>query len=135
MKNKNKEMARQYSEDLEPIVGTIIEESHNSNGVYSIKVKSDDNKIYAVTVLGKTSEPAYYRNDITAESLDLLIENGSRVSFPKGNSYVFEKGESGIFPRDPNIYKNGESCFYFDTRAGSKFANRITILDNKAESK
>jgi len=115
-------MGAQKKEDLiksnEPIIGTVLEESYKGNlengSTYTLKVKADDGRIMGVSII----DGAYYSSgSVKKESLDAIVDVGSRISFPKGN--MRNQGNADYM----------ETVFENDTRMGTKRAYRVTVLD------
>ncbi|MFH1452296.1 MAG: hypothetical protein ABIF88_03930 [archaeon] len=129
-----------FEEGKRPIVGTVLEEVYQNtlspvpsrNGFvsysnetvkleskYTLKIQTDDGRILGVSVIdvdGKDDDIP-----IKKESLDVIIEKGSKISFPAGNMrdrYYFSEHKK---------YSN-ETYFTPETRAGNKRADRITVL-------
>ncbi|MBW2996166.1 hypothetical protein KY332_02565 [Candidatus Woesearchaeota archaeon] len=135
-KEMERERARLYQESLTPVVATVLEESyqntlskvpeydgwvsHSNETVkleskYTLKCKRDDNgKIIAVSVVDGES--------VKKESIDRLVNKGSRISFPAGNHY-----QQSIPLRE--FYHPDETYFKEGTCAGTKRADRITVLN------
>jgi len=128
----------------EPIVGTVLEEryqnillpvpeshkgviigkSHSNETVklesqYTLRLRTDDGKVLGVSVID--SEPC---GAVTKESLEILIEEGTRISFPRGNMRI-----PYFFVDASRNYDREETPFQDDTQVGTKKADRITILD------
>lgn len=83
------------------------------NSSYTLKVKKDnDGDLIGVCVIDSA------RNK--KESLDLLVDEGSRISFPIGNVDNIN-GEYGEI--------KDEAIFYEDTQQGNKRVDRIRVLD------
>jgi len=125
-----------FAESNIPITGTVLEEVHNNNlnsvpeynglvshsnetvsldSDYTLKIQTDDGRVLGVSVIDGKETPA------KKESLDVLIEEGSRVSFPQGN----------IVPgyhRNTTTELRDETYFTAKTQFGNKCADRITIL-------
>jgi len=132
---------RLFEEGKRPIVGTVLEESYqntlspvpNWNGFvsysnetvkleskYTLKIQTDDCKIIGVSVIDGDGR---YGTPVKKESIDAIIEKGTRISFPAGN---MRHGNwfDGASHRD---YPN-ETHFTPETQAGNKRADRIKVL-------
>jgi len=101
---------------------------------YIIKVKTDDGRNLAVNVLNSPGQPK--------EALDMLINQGTRVSFPHGNIEQIEpdKYERTFYDSDSEWRKmraagyetlEKETIFRANTQIGSKYAHRIKVLDSQ----
>ena len=127
------EHARRVQEGRVPIVAEVVTESYVNNLIpvekregffsysnptvtldsrYTLKCRTESGHLFGLSVVNGGS--------VTKESLDSLIEPGSRISFPQGNF-----SDDGTY-RYPN-----ETSFRQDTQAGSKRADRIKVLGIK----
>lgn len=102
---------------------------------YTLKVKTDDGKILGVSVVDG--------GDVTKESLDAIVNQGSRISFPRGNiksgsireDYIQRRENSPRFEaikirNQVHLDAYEETYFRPNTQAGTKRADRIRVLDN-----
>jgi hypothetical protein len=83
---------------------------------YTLKVKTDDKRILGISVING--------GNIKKESLDMLIEKGSKISFPVGNIHSVDEGlpvRLIIYPEETYIKK--------ESQTGTKRADRIRVLD------
>jgi hypothetical protein len=98
-----------------PIYGTVLEERYQpfeDKGRYTIKVQLDQTgQVIALNV----SDSAFN----TKESLDMLIQEGSRISLT-AHLRTYEGSETNYFKRMSKIYP--------DTQTSSRNVNDITVL-------
>ncbi len=140
--SRNEYLRTEFAKRSQPIVGTVLEEGYQNtltpnpewNGLvsysnetvkleskYTLKIKTDDGRILGVSIIdsrGTKSEGAKKK-----ESLDALIDDGSRISFPAGNW----KSDSWI-GNERVVRYPAETNFTPDTQHGTKRADRIRIL-------
>ena len=133
----SRHVERSFAESERPIVGTVLAESYQNtlspvpkwNGFvsysnetvkldskYTLKIQTDDGRILGISVID-----GY---DVKKESLDAIIEPGSRISFPTGNMRTGNAWGSG----PGNRYYPRETNFTPETQAGSKRADRIKVV-------
>ena len=128
-KKKNEELFR---ESQRPIYGIVTEEKYEnytgeakrefafsgrrvkyslpvSASRYTLKVRLDNEEELAVSVFDS--------EDTKKESLDMLINPGSRISFPRGN----------LRWRGDHFGVEGETYFTPEIKIGSKRADRIKV--------
>ena len=86
-----------------------------------LKVRTDDGRIIGVSIID--SEP--YGN-ATKESLDALIEEGTRISFPRGNMRA-----KRFYVGSRHNYDKRETSFQDDTQMVTKRAYRVQVLDKE----
>jgi len=122
-----------YARSHEPITGTVLTEQYKNqlspnpefNGLvsysnepvkldsrYTLKIKTDEGKILGVSIIDG--------GNVKKESLDALIGEGTRISFPRGR-----------VPGPWRPYLDEETLFEEDTQVGTKRADRITILNQE----
>ncbi len=129
-----------YRESQKPIKGTVLEESYENNlssvpekridgllsqsysnetvrldSKYTLKIETNDRTLGISVIDG---------GNITKESLDVLIEKGSKISFPAGNIYGIDDGP----PMRPIVYQE-ETWIKQESQTGTKRADRIKVLD------
>lgn len=131
----SQEAMERFRDGQVPIIAEVLTESYENhlspvkkwNGAFSYSnptVKLDSK----YTLKCKTKSGHHFGlsvvdgGSVTKESLDQLIDVGSRIYFPRGN-----------FSQEPNgpwlpEYRE-ETCFKQDTQAGSKRADRIRVLN------
>jgi len=80
---------------------------------YTLKVRTVEGKILGISIIDSPNTKK--------ESLDILIDKGSKISFPQGNWYEAVNGKHYKF--------DNETYFHENTRFGNKRANRIRIED------
>lgn len=140
IKNENLDLAKQYQEGRKQIVGTVLAESYQNtlspnpkfdglvsysnetvklDSKYTLKIKTDDGRILGVSVIDA--------GGIKKESLDALIDEGSRVSFAKGNIRHDNNWSTGLrtWP--------GETYFGPNSQTGTKGADEFKVLDQTKE--
>ena len=138
--SRNAHLTEDWAKHNEPIVGTVLTESYQNSLVpnpewdgllsksietvkldskYTLKVKTDEGGVISVSIL----DSGVY-GTATKESLDALIEDGTRISFPRGNM----RAKSLIVGSRHN-YDERETNFQNNTQMGTKPAYRITVLD------
>lgn len=81
---------------------------------YILKIKTDEGKIISVSVIDS--------GDGQKEALERLIEEGSRVSFPRGNFY------GSPWMRKVDLR---QTYFHEGTQTGIKRAGWISVLENE----
>ena len=138
----NEYLRTEFAKRSQPIVGTVLEERYQNtltpnperNGLvsysnetvkleskYTLKIQTDDGRILGVSVIdsrGTRSDGA-----VQKESLDALVDVGSRISFPAGNW----KSDNWIGDERVVRYPS-ETNFTPETQYGTKRADRIRIL-------
>jgi len=92
-------------------------ETVKAESKYTLKVKTDDGRIIGVSVIDG--------DDFKKESLDAIVNQGSRISFPAGN---WSPVDAGSLDKKYHELK-GETYFGSDSQIGTKRANRITVLN------
>lgn len=107
-----RKMKELFNSGQTQIVGEVLDESLEKG--YSIRLRTDDGKEIGVSVLdgSKTNK----------ESLDVLVNIGSKISFPTGNI----QEDSGTFSGYSEIKE--ETWFSGNTQCGNKRADRIKVL-------
>lgn len=129
----DKKAIEMLNKSSEPIVATVLSESYENelspvkkwNGLvsysnetvkldskYSLKIVTNEGDTLGLSVIDG--------GNIKKESLDMIISEGSRISFPKGNL-------RDIGYRLPSK-DSGETYFTPETQVGTKRADRIKIL-------
>lgn len=137
--SRNADLAEDWAKQNEPIVGTVMAESYQNSLVqnpewdgllsksietvkldskYTLKVKTDDGKIIGVSIID--NKPY---GTATKESLDALIREGTRISFPRGNMRA-----NNFFMDSTHNYDERETCFQDDTQMVTKPAYRVKVL-------
>src|SRR3989344_2032810 len=103
---------RKQLAETKTIVGTVLEEVRHKNR-YALRLQTNDGRILGVAITDGSTK--------TAISLDALIENGTKISFPDNN---VERGSllGGL------VCIKEETNFTAETKFGQKRADRITIL-------
>lgn len=133
----NYNLANALKKSNRPIVGTVLKEVYKNtltpnperNGVvsysnetvkleskYTLKLRTDDGRVLGVSIVDG--------GDAKKESLDRIINRGTRVSFPAGNL------QNTSWYEDHRVAR-GETYFTRDTQVGTKRADRIRVLGNK----
>jgi|TARA_Y100000296_G_C4999682_1_gene169544 hypothetical protein len=139
---RSQNLAEDFARQNEPIVGTVLAESYKNtlvpnperNGLvsysnetvklepkYTLKVRTDDGRTIGVSIIN--SEPY---GTATKESLDALIDEGTRISFPRGNMRA-----TNFFVGSGHNYDKRETSFQDDTQMGTKRAYRVQVLDKE----
>ena len=141
----NEYLRTEFAKRSQPIVGTVLEEGYQNtltpnpewNGLvsysnetvkleskYTLKIKTEDGRILGVSIIDSSGT----RNEgaVKKESLDALIDVGSRISFSSGNWKSDSWTGHERVVRDPT-----ETNFTPDTQYGTKRADRIRILPKK----
>jgi hypothetical protein len=139
---RNTNLAEDFAKQNRPIVGTVLAESYQNTLVpnpkfdglvsysnetvklepkYTLKVRTDDGRTIGVSIIN--SEPY---GTATKESLDALIEEGTRISFPRGNMRA-----TNFFMGSAHNYDERETSFQDDTQMGTKRAYRVQVLDKE----
>ena len=143
---RNTNLAEDFVKQNKPIVGTVLAESYknqlssvpeyHSSGLlseahsnetvkldskYTLRVRTDDGRTIGVSIIN--SEPY---GTATKESLDALIEEGTRISFPRGNMRA-----TNFFMGAAHNYDKKETSFQDDTQMGTKRAYRVKVLDKE----
>lgn len=137
--SRNAHLAEDGVKHNEPIVGTVLAESYQNSLVpnpewdgllsksietvkldskYTLRVKTDEGKVIGVSIL----DSGLY-GTATKESLDILIEDGTKISFPRGNMRA-----KNFFVGLKHNYDDRETYFRDDTQMGTKPANRVKVL-------
>jgi|SRR3989338_6414040 len=134
-----------FEEGKRPIVGIVLEESYQNtlspvpkwDGLvsysnetvklesrYTLKIQTDDGRIIGVSVID--GDDSWDGTPVKKESIDAIIEKGTKISFPAGN---MRHGNwfAGAGHRD---YPN-ETYFTPETQAGNKRADRIKVLSKE----
>ena len=132
-------LAEDWVKQNEPIVGIVLAESYQNTLVsnpkvnrlisysnetvkldskYTLKIKTEDGRTIGVSIIN--SEPY---GTATKESLDALVEEGTRISFPRGNMRA-----KNFFVGASHNYDNRETSFQDDTQMGTKRAYRVKVL-------
>lgn len=124
----------EYSE--KPIVGTVLEESYqntllpvpNWNEIvscssYTLKIQTDDSRIIGVSVIDGDDLEG---RPVKKESLDAIIEKGTRISFPCGNVR-----HGYLLHGTAHRYYSNETFFTPETQAGNKRADRIKVMSEE----
>lgn len=112
-----------YENRLEPVpekyIDGLLSQAYSNETVKLeskciLKCRTDNGKEIAISVINGPNTPK--------ESLDILVNKGSRISFPKGNIHPSSKYAHN--------YERLEKETYFtdSTQFGSKRADRIKIL-------
>lgn len=133
----NDNLADEFQKRNQPIVGTVLAEGYQNTltsnpefdglvsysnetvkleSKYTLKIKTYDGRILGVAIVDG--------GNVKKESLDAIIDEGTRVSFPAGD------WKSTSWIRD-NRKARGETYFTPDTKVGTKRADRITVLDSQ----
>ena len=88
---------------------------------YILKLKTDEGKTIILNIMdcNEINHKNYQKGIITKESVNMAIDIGSKIIFPKGN--VLNGWEGTI---------SGETKFKNETSMGTKRADRIKILEN-----
>lgn len=142
---KDKLYEQRFEESNKPIIATVLDESYqntlspvpNWNGAmsysnetvkleskYTLKVETNDGRILGVSVIdGKTNHDG--GRAVKKESLDAIIEPGTRISFPAGNL----RHGNWLSGSGHNTYLD-EAYFTSQVQAGNKRADRITVLND-----
>jgi len=139
---RNQHLEEDWARLNKQIVGTVLAEGYQNklspnpewNGFvsysnetvkldskYTLKVRTDDGRIIGVSVID--SGPY---GTATKESLDALIKEGTRISFPRGNM----RAKFFLWGAAHN-YDKRETSFRAKTQIGTKRASRIRILPKK----
>jgi hypothetical protein len=130
----NYDLAEEFQKSNQPIVGTVLSERYSTiltsnpefrglvsysnetvrlGSIYTLKIRTDDGKILGVSIIDGGT--------VKKESLDAIIDEGTRISFPAGN------WKSPSWSKYERIVE-GETYFTPDTRAGTKRADRIKVF-------
>ena len=133
----NDSLADEFQKRSQPIVGTVLAEGYKNtltsnpefNGLvsysnetvkleskYTLKIRTDDGRILSVSIVDG--------GNVKKESLDAIIDEGMRVSFPAGN------WKSPSWVASLRVAKR-ETYFTPETQVGTKRADRITVLDSQ----
>jgi hypothetical protein len=135
--NESKKREYRYELGLKPIRGEVLEEryentlssvpekhieglvsqAHSNETVkleskYTLKIQTQDGRTLGVSIF----DGPYTKK----EALDILIDKGSWISFPRGDMYE----STGKYNYD---YVEGETFYDDNTRFGNKRADRIEI--------
>ena len=110
---------RSIKENSKLVNATVLEESRVNND-YALKLQTDDGKIMALTLKRTNCDSD---DGVEPAALDLLIEKGTRISFPQGRNYT----DYGFFLK----YCDHESSFDENARTATRIPSRIKILEEK----
>lgn len=138
------ERERAYQQSQEQIRGEVIEERYENTlesvpekhmsgflsqaysnetvkveSTYTLRVRTDDGRELGVSVFDGPNAKK--------ESLDVLLDEGSRISFPRGNLEKYKYHASDKRIRQGPIHN--EKWFTPSTKFGNKRADRITLID------
>ncbi|MCA9495984.1 MAG: hypothetical protein KC589_03500 [Nanoarchaeota archaeon] len=129
----NKEYGELFQDSNRIINGRVMEEYYTESykspnpqndemipSTYVIKIQTES-RILAVSIVDSKDNTGKI---INKESLDSKIENGTRISFPKGNL----KHNNWLTGYN-TLYYPDETFFSIGVKAGDKRADRITILN------
>ncbi|PJE81010.1 hypothetical protein COU58_04730 [Candidatus Pacearchaeota archaeon CG10_big_fil_rev_8_21_14_0_10_32_42] len=135
--SRNEYLRTEFAKRSQPIVGTVLEEGYQNTltpnpewnwlvsysnetvkleSKYTLKIQTDDGRILGVSIVDG--------GNVKKESLDAIIDEGTRISFPAGDW----KSPSWI---GDNKVAREETYFTPDTKVGTKRADRITVLDSQ----
>lgn len=148
---RNINLSENFLEHNKPIVGTVLEEIYDENTLelntrryvdwgifgmvvypdhtlkpaskYTLKVKANDGKVMEISVI----DSEIYGGG-TKDSLERIIEEGTRISLPKGNMRA-KNFFSNFFNSSNKNYDLKETYFQDYTQFGTKRAYRIKVLD------
>ena len=126
--NRIQYLDKEYQLHNQEIIGTVLEETRTPSA-YAVKVKIEGNREIALSIIDGT--PQIYGN-IKKESLDLLIESGTQISFPRGNMWRknFNVVQSQLCN---NNYNTRENFVSEDTMVVTRVADRIKVLGEEAK--
>ncbi|MBW2972088.1 hypothetical protein KY359_03555 [Candidatus Woesearchaeota archaeon] len=116
-RERNRQLKSEYDACKGQIEGTVTSEEYNEENQYFLKVHADDGRDIALSVVAKDN------SDI--KTLDMLIDVGTRVSFPKGNVYKV----GGLLQP---FGRSDETSFLNDkVNRGMKHAHNIQVLNKR----
>ena len=140
-KRENLEREALFNQSNQPMIVEVLEESYKNtlspvaerNGLVSYSnetVKLDSNyTLKCLTEDGRTIGLSIIdAGTITKESLDQLIEKGTKISFPKGNYASIGPMWSSFLNENEIRELYDETYFKEDTQVGTKRADRIKVL-------
>lgn len=117
-----------FRESQKPITATVLSQAYqsahqNKNSKYTLKLRTDDGRIIGLSIVDA------HAPSVSKESLDAIIDDGSRISFPMGNyrSADFTTLSNGGGSR----HFTEETYFTPETQAGNKRADRVTVLSRQ----
>lgn len=146
MLEEDRKYERLFEEGKRPIVGTVLEESYQNTlspvpekhisglvsqaysnetvkleSKYTLKIQTDDGRILGVSIID--GDDSWDGTPVKKESIDAIINKGTRISFPAGNMRHGNWLEGSTHREYPN-----ETHFTPETQAGNKRADRIKVL-------